>query len=170
MANTEVIRHESWNCVARRFFCERSASACQGVGRCRPGAAAFGVGGDFRRRCAHGRGADGGGWAADGSRLGLAFQRPRPRRPHRRQSTGQSFQAQQQAAPRVDADRRDGTDPCRAWRRALADRRSHRLGFRGVWHRAERGDDEPGAQRPRLAQAFRASPSPRTERVRPRCL
>jgi hypothetical protein len=94
-----------------------------------------------------------------GPRLGAQVQRAWPRRPDRPQSPGAAATAERRALRGAGGDLGEWADPGGSRGRALADRRSLPMDFRGVPHRRLPADAQPSAAQDGLSQAL-GSPSP----------
>lgn len=82
----------------------------------------------------------------------------------RTEAAGQSLETRRHPAGGARGDRRARADPGGRRRGPVAADRSRRLGLGGVRHLNQRGDAEPGAERPRLRQALGAAAPPCPER------
>ena len=71
---------------------------------------------------------------------------------------GAAAAAQRGASRGARGDHRERADPCGSWGRALADRRSPAMDFRGIPRRRRRADTQPRAAQDGLSQAFGSPP------------
>jgi hypothetical protein len=91
--------------------------------------------------------------------VGLQVILARPGRSDRPQGAGATTAAERRASDGVGCDPREWADPSDSRGRAMADRRSLPMDFRGVPRRRRPADPKPGAAPDGLSQAF-GSPTP----------